>query len=323
MKIVGIFRHDQSVYDPNKKPGKGNSGGGVSVKIAAMRKIIPNIHITSELSEAGEINIICPLVFDIASNPFNALIDQYKAISGLKILLSSDVSLLRITGEERNAILDATDVVACDSDYLVNLLKPIIPNAVVLTEPVDTDAIIPLPKDDFIFSMSQLTIYKNIDLIIDVFTKLAGSPIKTKFIGGVDTWGSIVNDGDLNLQKNLRSVTDVHIMNANRDEVAQHVGSAWGYISDTKYDTMCFSLAEAMCAGCQCFCGTHPLYDDREGLFRFETADEAVDLIRKTYEHKDHFGINEEARQYVIDNFSFSVFKRQLTEIIGKGGLNA
>ena len=323
MKITGIFRSDHAAYDANKRPGKDNSGGGVSVKITALRKISPDIYITGKLSEAGEVNIVCPLIFDIASNPFNQLIDEYKAISGLKILLSSDVSLLRMTGEERNAILDATDVVACDSDYLVNLLKPVIPNAVTLTEPVDTDAIVPLPKDNFIFSMSQLATYKNIDLIIDVFTKLIESPINTKFIGSANTWGGDANKEDLKLQRALRAVTDAHIESANRAEVAQHVGTAWGYISDTKYDTFCFSLAEAMCAGCWCFCGTHPLYDDREGLFRFKTADEVVDSINIAYEMPAEGKINEEARQHVIDNYSFAVFKRQFTDILGKGVLNA
>ena len=321
MKIKAVFRDDHVEYNPQIRPGVKNHGGGVPTKISAIRKALPDIEIAPSIGDGADVNIVCPLWFEYDKDPVNRRIDQYKSARGTKVLLCSDVSLLRFIGEERQELLDYTDVVACDSDYLTNLFKPLIPDTVTLTEPIDCDEIKPLKKNNFIFSMSQVSVHKNIDFVISVFEELIPKKnVSTMFIGSKNLWGKSHDKGSGRLQSNLSRICDRYIPSANRKEVAEHVGSAWGYISDTKYDTFCFSLAEAMLAGCWCFCGTHPLYNGRKGLIRISSADEAVVKIGEYLAKKKDLGINEEARQYVIDNYSLDVFRGQLKEIIGNAG---
>ena len=85
----------------------------------------------------------------------------------------------------------------------------------------------------------------------------------------------------------------------------------------TGYDSFCYAMIEFMLAGAWLFCGRHLIYDERP-CFRFETVDQAVELIKWAFEEL-RGKINEEGRQYVIDNYSLKVFRNQLKEIVGGG----
>jgi len=120
------------------------------------------------------------------------------------------------------------------------------------------------------------------------------------------------------LDNALASVCDWIQPSLSRRQVADELAVTWGYVADTRYDSFCYAMVEAMLAGCWCFCGSHLIYDERP-CFRFDTPDEAVILIERALEHFQAGDINEEGRQFVIDNYSLSVFRNQFKEIVGSG----
>ena len=118
------------------------------------------------------------------------------------------------------------------------------------------------------------------------------------------------------LDRQLSLVCDWRATNVVRSEIPELIGPAWGYVADSRYDSFCYAMIEAMLAGCWLFCGKHLVYDERPCI-RFESAEDAIEKISATLDDKG-MEINHEARQYVIDNYSLQVFRRQLTDIMGR-----
>ena len=318
-------------FDPAKRPSLNNPGGGVSTKLVNLQRAIPDITLTSKLEDCGDIIICESLWFNGGANDgkigtgdaFAARVSAYAKSESYKVLWMSDVECLRWTGEERAAIFAASDVVAANSIYMRDALKSYLPDIALLTDPVDTSQIAPLKKEKSIFSMSQVTAEKNIDTIIDCFDQLGEcTDLKRGFVGSSGLWGLTTDEeAGQRFDAELRRCTDWLVPAASRAEVSEIAGKAWGFITDSGYDTFNYALVETMLAGCWCFCGRHPVFDGRP-VIRFESALDASGKIKDTIEQQkwsQGLPVNEEARQFVIDNYSLRVFRRQFEEVVGYG----
>ena len=320
LSISATFRSDHTKFVPTLPPSRRNPGGGVATKLLFLKAALPNIKVVTEIAQAESINITESLWFSekVEGDSFESRLKRYEASNAFKILWTSDMEFARWNGHEREAIFNASDVIAGNSNYMVNILKAFVPAARLLTDPVDTSSIEPVtPKKRQIFGMSNVGIEKNIDAIIDIFGLIPEElELERFFVGSASVWGLDTRKSVSSILENrLSEVCDWRITNATRQEVRDVVGPALAYVADSKYDTFCYAMIEAMLAGCWLFCGKHLIYNERPCI-RFT---DPVDAVVKISEKLGEVGlqVNEEARQYVIDNYSLSVFRRQLADIIG------
>ena len=321
LEISGLFRADAVGFKADEPPSVDNPGGGLAVKALNYKKAVPALRLTSDISICGAITICEPLWFT-GNNPsqeeYQERLMAYEDLNSFKVLITSDVELLRMPGEARDRIIDASDVVCGNSPYMIGVLRAFVSSdkLTLLTDPVDVDSVSIDDKEPVIFGMSQVNIQKNIDSIIDIFGLMSDTELETLFIGSASVWGlKEISEESKRLENELEKVCGRVVTNATRSEVSNTVGKAWAYVADTRYDTFCYAMVEAMLAGCHCFCGDHLIYDGRP-VVRFTDAEGAVDQIFKVY--SEH-GLepNPAMRQFVIDNYSLKVFREQLTEIIG------
>ena len=320
LQISGVFRSVDTQFNPLLPPSHKNPGGGVTTKLLYLKAALPMISMKPDILQADSIAIVEPLWFTESAegDTFDARVERFAASKTFKILWTSDMEFARWNGHDRERVFDASDVIAGNSKYMVNLLEAFAPNVRLLTDPVDTSSIVPVtPKKRQIFGMSNVAIEKNIDAIIDIFGLIPEElKLERFYVGNANVWGlSIRKSVSAVLENRLTEVCDRRVVNATRQQVKDAVSPAWAYVADTKYDTFCYAMIEAMLAGCWLFCGKHLIYNERPCI-RFT---DPVDAVVKISEKLDEVGlqVNEEARQYVIDNYSLSVFRRQLGDIIG------
>ena len=320
LSISACFRSDHTQFVPTLPPSNRNPGGGVATKLLNLKAAIPSIKVVTDIAQAESINITECLWFNESSetDSFQARVDKYVASKSFKILWTSDTEFARWQGEERDAIFDASDIIAGNSKYMVNILRAFAADAMLLTDPIDVDSIKPASKRPQVFGIGNVGIEKNIDAIINIFEHLdlADTEIETFYIGSPSVWGlNIRGFTSKVLDRRLTSACDFRVPNASRKEVRDYISPAWGYVADSRYDTFCYGMVEAMLAGCWLFCGKHLIYNERPCL-RFDTPAEAAKLITETFEEKPK-SINNEAREHVIENYSLEAFRSQLTGLIG------
>ena len=139
------------------------------------------------------------------------------------------------------------------------------------------------------------------------------------FIGSNNVWGldpENLNPEHKELDDALATICDIVVPLATPQQIRTLTHQSWGYVADTRFDTFCYAMIEAMLAGCWTFTGNHLIYDERPGE-RFESPDEAVDVIMARFAtHGDKACM--ENVEYVRDNYSLDVFKKQFMGIVGK-----
>ena len=318
LKLTGLFRRDALLFNPNQAMGKGNAGGGLAVKSLYLEAALPKLELISDISQIGSVNIAEALWFSHGGESIKKNVELYASKTDtFKILWTSDFEVLRWTGENRQLVFDSSDVVCGNSPYMVNILKAYHHNVALLTDPIDCSMFSPLVKQPVLTGMSQVMIHKNIDTIINVFKGLPNT-IRTQFIGSPNMWGMPIKEVVAQeLDNYLHAVAHDVIPGTNRSGVATALGHSWAYITDSGFDTFCYAMVESMLCGCWCFCGQHPVFKDRPCI-KFSSPVDAIQKIDKFFEeHPPGTSINEEGRQFVIDNYSLEVFRNQFHELVG------
>jgi glycosyltransferase involved in cell wall biosynthesis len=324
-----LTKHDVVNFKDTVPMGKrpGGAGGGIAIKGRGFKRAFPEAALISQAATADEYSILLvePHWFnDYPSDGeegFDKKIEEYAAIKAMKVLWFSDFYIADWTGKKRADILNSTQAIAGDSVHSAQMLKQLADsdNVYVLTEPVDVDEILPptTPKP-YIYTCGQASVEKGIADLIEVFERLKDGPLKTVYVGSMDTWGIAVrkNVHVDRLYTELSETVDYLVPAADRAKVKQIATDAWGYINAARYETFSFACAEAMSAATFCFCGDHPTFDGRP-LNRFSTPADAADQIIEAYE-KHGLTTNPEVREFVIDNYSLAVFRRQLQELAMK-----
>ena len=318
MSITLMSRQIDIGYDHTKPPGVGNPGGGIVTKFKYICKAIPNIKMIKSFDDAGSVNIIEMLWFMGSDKEITLFerIDMYRKCPSLKFLLISDPSFCRMADQYREEIFDITDAIIVSSRYTENWIKAYAPHAKVfyIGDPIDLNEFNYQNTDRTlsIVGCSQVSVPKNIESIINIFSGLSDD-IEKGYIGGPDVWGGY---GDEALNLRLKASANWTLPNAMSKEVAWVYKNTFAYIADTKYDTYCYAMVEAMASGCWLFLGRHPLYDDGRPCFRFETDDEAIELIEENMDLSK--GVCEASVQWVRDNYSLEVYRKAMADLIGR-----
>ncbi len=318
--FTGLFRKVDADYDTSRGMSSQNPGGGVSVKIENLIRAVPSIRIITDIKDAGNILLIEPLWFTAGKDDLDIRIDAYAAHNGFKILWTSDFTFTRWKGPEREAILDATDVVAGNSPYMQNILSVYAEDKTAyLTDPFDVRQIDVQPtRERSIYSNAQVIVEKGIDDIIEVFGGLAETDVKRIFIGSVDNWGMLINpDTSQFLDTELTQVCDKRIRHASRSDVYKVAGSAFLALFYAGYETFGYSMIEALAGGCWVFCGKHLAYRDRP-VFVCDSPVDALKRIQSYIIDCDLTKINTEGREFVNENYGLDAFRKQLIGIIGR-----
>ncbi len=323
LQITALYRSSDIANDPSKPAGIHNMGGGVTVQRWNLAQAIPNIHITSNIEEAGDICITEALWFFDTENEeqMDILIEKWSELQTFKILINNDLTLGRMKGKNRERIIEATDIVATTSVYAQQLLNAFADDVVLMYDPIDTDMFKPTTKSREIFGAGQICLEKNTAQIAQIFAQIPHEAGLTKtYLGSHALWGTHSRP-ELNekLEELLYNVCDNLKTNIPYMGMPTEVAKMWAYVSDTRYDFSSISMLEAMACGCWLITGRHLMYNDRP-CRRFNDSTEAVNqILLQLQETPPESGIiNEEARQYVVDRNSYDAFRRGFYEMVGR-----
>ena len=326
--ITALFRSDAINYNQNEAPSVLNPGGGLSTKKKYLALAMPHIEFVTEAVDMGSISIVDVLYFSDGGteDERDRRIKDYRRQSGFKILWTSDFEILRWLPKHREQILDATDIIAANSVYMKELLETYFNTnkVALLTDTIDTN--VPdgqINRENIIYSCSNILLEKGIDDIISLYKAMrTGTPAERKmkkmFIGGSDSWGVEIREIDsFELELALEEVCDLQQMK--NDDVLALGRKALIYASFARFETFGYALVEAMLGGCWIFARPHLAYKDRIYAGVVISADSALEMrseIQKflgTGENKR----NDTAIQFVHDNYSLDVFRRQFRDIVG------
>ena len=321
MIITWIFRNIDVNHESDKSSGEHNPNGGVCSKAFHFARAMPHAKVITDIEQAGDIcfaEVLWFLEFADATC-LEPRIEQWEKLDSFKIIANSDLALFRMPGHFRDRLIDASDLVITTSAYGQQLFEAFTDKAVLLYDPIDIDMFVPLKKEREIYSIGQINLEKNVQMIIDIFSQIPKELelIKT-YIGSGALWGQSTDIG-LILEGGLHNSCDYLETQLSQTEIPERIGRIWGYAGDTRYDMACFGMMEAMLVGCWLFTGRHLMYDERPGL-RFGSVDEAIKQICIQLEQTPPESgiINEEARQFIVDKNGYDSFRRQLKNLIGR-----
>ena len=324
-KITALYRTIDTEADKSRPAGMDNNGGGTTTKIYHMTRALPALEIINDIKDAGIVSIAEILWFHgEGPDHIQQRVDAWSKLDAFKILMTSDVELFRLNGALREQIIDGSDVIACLTDYVLQLFRHFTPKAEVLYDPIDIDMFKPLPKHREIYSAGQITVEKNVQMIAEIFGKIPEkSDLKKTYIGSRHLWaGNSRPEVSAKLEADLSEVCNHLESEIPYTAIPERIGGIWGYVADTRYDFSSYSMTEAMACGCWIFTGRHLMYDERPGK-RFKTSEKAAKQVLKQLEKTppESGVINEEARQFVVDQNSYDSFRKQFKHIIGGIGL--
>ena len=321
MRITWMFRSGDIYHDPLRESDANNPNGGVCSKAIHLARAAPQVNTIANIDQSGDICFAETLWFQETGELINR-VEQWVQLKAYKILANSDLALLRMPGQIREQLIDASDIVIATSEYGLQLFSAITQKATLLYDPIDIDMFVPATnKDRSIYGAGQVAHVKNSQFMIDLFNRLPSiADIKKVYIGSSQLWGPR-KEADFKLERALELASDTMEKGLDRREFAHRIARMWAFAADTGYDMASFSMMEAMLCGCWIFVGRHLLYNERPCI-RFNTADEAATKIVKHLEETppDSGVINEEGRQFIVDRHRFTAFRRDLTNLIGRHG---
>ena len=324
MRITWMFRKIDIDHEPSMSSGTNNPNGGVSSKAFHLSRALPHAKLITNIDQAGDICFAEALWFsEITDIPsLEERVKKWEELKAFKVIANSDLALLRMSGDYRDRLIDASDLVASTSIYGHKLFEAFTTKSVVLYDPIDVDMFIPSEKEREIYSIGQVNLVKNVQMVVDIFNQISEDvKLKKTYIGSSELWGESSGSGLL-LENSLYHSCDHLEKLLSRIEIPKRISSIWGYVADTRYDMACFSMMEAMLCGCWVFTGRHLLYNERPGL-RFNTAGEAVKQICVQLDKTPPESgiINEEARQHIVDKNGYDSFRRDFKDTIGRHAL--
>lgn len=329
MKLTALFREDAINHNRNQGPSAKNPGGGLATKCYYLQRALPQIRWVTDVEDIGKVSLIDVLYFSGGNTleEKERRIDAYRKQDGFKILWTSDFEIFRWLPEHRSAILDKTDIIAANSPFMLQLLEKYFDYMPVclLTDCIDTEINNAFAtREPIIYACSQILLEKGIDQIISLYKGISTGTQKERtlnrmFAGSSSTWGiSIKDQVSFDLELDLEQICDLQWSMPNT-EVQQLAQKAWIYVSFAKFETFGYAMVEAMLGGCTIFCTPHLAYKERiDAGVAIQVAD-AHDCRHKlkAFLEENQPTRNDAAIQFVHENYSLDVFRKQFKEIVG------
>ena len=110
MRITWMFRGGDIYHDPLRGSSANNPNGGVCSKAIHLARATPQVDMITDIDRSGDICFAETLWFQETDELINR-VDQWSQLKAYKILANSDLALLRMPGQIREQLIDASDMV--------------------------------------------------------------------------------------------------------------------------------------------------------------------------------------------------------------------
>lgn len=249
-------------------------------------------------------------------------IAEVAAYPGRKILLCSEMEILRWSGEMRMQVLKAVkNKVFASCHYQQALMSAVGIQSDVIYEPINEYLYYPgLKKQRQVVAIGSVKHIKNIKMIIEVFRKLEGTDFHRVYIGSPNVWGGKVHrqresELDMELYDALLDVCDEHHDASPGTFVARVLAESEFYLNFAYHEVCCRTAMEALMAGCGVIGGPHLLWKEYPVLAHIESAEACLAALEK---HTGDENIVGETREWAVKNFGFTRFQKQIQEAFEK-----
>ena len=249
-------------------------------------------------------------------------IAEIAAYPGRKILLCSEMEILRWPGEMRTEVAKAAkNKVFASCHYQQALMRAVGIQSDVIYEPINEYLYYPsVKKPRQVVAIGSVKHIKNIKMIIEVFRKLEGTDFHRVYIGSPNVWGGKVHrqresELDMELYDALLDVCDEHHDASPGTFVARVLAESQFYLNFAYHEVCCRTAMEALMAGCGVIGGPHPLWMEYPVLAQVESPDACLAAIEK---HTGDENIVGDMREWAVKNFGFARFQKQIQEAFDK-----
>lgn len=241
--------------------------------------------------------------------------------SGQKILLCSEMEVLRWSGDVRQRLLSGFSDVWTTCHYQQQLLQSVGVSSKILPEPVNEHLFFPCEKrPKSIVATGSATHVKNTEMLIEFYRELGKLGYHRTYIGGPLVFGEKpathekVYRYNMVLYHELKTVCDTYIEPAPATTVARVMSESEFYANFAYHEVGCRSVLEALLSGCGVIWGQHPLGDELPVLWMAEDVEAAVAACEDATGNVDHAFMREFAMQTYSYAAVFSKFKELVSE---------
>lgn len=290
---------------------------GMSTKTNAVKYAL-GCEVLSDVNQLETLNVgdifVEPLFFkEQTEEEFETCIAILKAWPGRKVLLCSEMEVLRWSGEKASKITESVDEIYASCWYQKNLMEMIgIHAQKVVYEPVNAHLFFPAQKSESVIAIGSPTLVKNVDALIKIFAGLEGSGLQRIYIGGPIVWGQLTGmknesafDYIMKKHEALKAVSDVYYGPSSQTFIAYMLSKAKYYLNFAYHETCCRTAMEALLSGTGILAGKHPLFSEYPCVAHGLSPDACIELIETIPEVP-------ETRQWALENVSYSAFHRNV-----------
>ena len=314
--------------DINAIPSSTRQVNGMATKT---RSVLESLGCTAyfratDLKGTGPV-LVEPLFFkphmhlDEDRSPVAARIDALRAYEGRKILLCSEMEVLRWSGSHRENILEMMDLVLASCEYQRSLMEACgVKVDGVVYEPVNEDLFYPVEKENMVVAVGSTNHVKNIEAIIKVFEGLEGGPYKRVFIGSPIVWGSMAGlrydptfEWMMDRYYRLQELSDEFYHASPATLVSYMLSKARYYLNFAYHEVCCRTAMEALLSGTGVLAGMHPVFKEYPVVASGLMPDACVDLILE-----ERPGEPVGARKWALENVSYSAFSKSVKRLINE-----
>ena len=307
---------------------KSRFAGGMGTKTKALQAswgLEHNIEIAAEpdpmLTELYDV-VIIELLGLRNDDKLTQRIKGLKECSAPKMVYGSDSEIFRWKGSELDALKEVVDLWIPNMEWQANYFRDFdLPVTDVVHEPIDCDLFRPSEsREQVVVAGGAVNFEKQSEFFIDLFRELQDeSGYSTAYLGSAGLWGNhqAIN---LELEHELRQVTDKFYGSVPQNKVASVLGSAGVVVLNPKYETCNRFCQESCASGVARLCGPHICYDERPCVDRFDgTVEDCMNKLSEitngwTGLPDEKYG--EEIRQYAIEHWSYEASCEKLNNII-------
>ena len=313
-------------YNLHQRPEHQGFGGGMAVKTQRIYEALNQQYYTQLTDNPEEVSapvvLVEPLWFKLFNQDENEHWEKITQIGKLDaqtlILVCSEFEVMRWEAKFRDAVLNTFDKITCNCQYQANIFSyyDITPDAI-LCDPIPMDVFMPpadLVKENSIVATGHVSWFKNVKAVIKAFKGFQEKGISTGYIGSAGLWGKpkSKNDPALQLETELRRVTDVFYPSLTQAEVARTMQKYRFGLWLATHECFGQGYAEMMATGLPVVAGEHGLKAERH------SNDVSDDIDAMIEDAEEYAAVSTWNRQWAITQVSYQAFLKQFTGVLRK-----
>lgn len=319
--------HNYNLY---VRPESQAVGGGMAVKTQRILEALRLRYYTQITDEVEAIDapvvIVEPLYFTLYNDDEEEpdkhwerlrQLGELAALGTKLILVCSEFEVMRWQPEFREGVLRTFDRITCNCQYQASMFGyfKVNPDAI-LCDPIPTDLFqTPIKEQETatVLATGNVSWQKNARAVIDTFRKLQKKGIQTAYIGSAHLWGKTKDTFNLQLEDELKSVTDCFHKSLSQYEVVKVMQQSRVGLWVATHECFGQGYAELLSTGRPVATRRHGLEAERPGVSGKSATDKVLKLI-------DNKNVWEEtsiaSRHWVKTHVSYERFLEQFSEVI-------